>query len=70
MEETIEVKLRNHKEQPVEVVVKETLYRWVNWQLLEQSQPSEKIDARTIHFPVKLAADGEATVTYRVRYTW
>jgi len=21
-------------------------------------------------FPVKVAADGEATITYRVRYTW
>jgi hypothetical protein len=70
MEEAFEIKVRNHKAQPVEVTVRENLYRWSQWQLIEQSQPSVKKDARTIEFPVKVAADGEATVTYRVRYTW
>ena len=70
MEEAFEIKLRNHKMQPVDVVVRENLYRWSQWTLLEQSQTSVKKDARTIEFPVKVAADGEATVTYRVRYTW
>ena len=31
MEEEIEVKLRNHKPQAVDVVVKENLYRWSDW---------------------------------------
>ncbi len=70
MEEAFEIKVRNHKEQAVEVVVRENLYRWSQWSLMQQSQASEKKDARTIEFPVKVAADGEATVTYRVRYTW
>ena len=70
MEEAFEIKVRNHKTQPVEVVVRENLYRWSQWQLVEQSQASVKKDARTVEFPVKVAADGEATVTYRVRYTW
>jgi hypothetical protein len=70
MEEAFEVKVRNHKSQPVEVIVRENLYRWSQWQLIEQSQAPVRKDARTIEFPVKVAADGEATVTYRVRYTW
>ncbi len=70
MEETIEIELRNHKDEPVEVVVKETLYRWVNWEILDQSHGYTKQDARTVHFPVKVAADGKQTVRYRVRYTW
>ncbi len=70
MEEAFEIKVRNHKEQAVEVVVRENLYRWSKWQLLAQSAPYEKKDARTIEFPVKVAAGGEAIVTYRVRYTW
>ena len=70
MEEAFEIKVRNHKTQPVEVVVRENLYRWSQWTLIEQSTPSEKKDARTVEFPVRVAADGEATVTYRVRYTW
>ena len=51
MEEEIEVKLRNHKSQPVDVVVKENLYRWSNWKILTQTHNFEKEDARTINFP-------------------
>jgi hypothetical protein len=70
MEEAFEIKVRNHKEQTVEVIVRENLYRWSKWTLLSQSHPSTKKDARTIEFPVKIPAGGEAVVTYRVRYNW
>jgi hypothetical protein len=70
LEEEFEIKVRNHKDQPVEVIVKENLYRWSNWTILSKSQEYTKEDARTIHFPVKVAKDGETTVRYRVRYTW
>ena len=70
MEEAFEIKVRNHKDQAVDVVVRENLYRWNQWKLIQQSAPSEKKDARTIEFPVRIAADGEAIVSYRVRYTW
>ena len=70
MTEEIEVKLRNHKREPVTVVVKENLYRWVNWQITNRSHEFKKQDARTIHFPVKVAADGETTVRYTVQYSW
>ena len=70
MEEAFEVKVRNHKDQPVEVTIRENLYRWSTWKVLSSSAPYEKKDARTIEFPVKIARDGEAVVTYRVRYSW
>jgi hypothetical protein len=70
MEEAFEIKVRNHKNQAVNVIVRENLYRWSQWALITQSAPFEKKDARTIEFPVRIAADGEAVVTYRVRYTW
>jgi hypothetical protein len=70
MEEEIEVKLRNHKAEPVDVIVKENLYRWSKWQIKMSTQQYEKVDARTIHFPLTVAKDGEAVVRYRVRYTW
>ena len=55
MEEEIEVKVRNHKKEAVDVIVKENLYRWTNWQIKSSSQAYEKEDARTIHFPVSIA---------------
>jgi len=70
MEETIEVKLRNHKAEPVKVIIRESMYRWTQWEIVESSLPNEKQDSRTIHIPVTLKADQEATVRYKVRYTW
>ncbi len=70
MTEEIEVKIRNRKDEPVTVIVKENLYRWTNWKITQANQPWEKQDSRTIHFPVKVAADSEAVVRYTVRYTW
>jgi hypothetical protein len=70
MTEEIEVKLRNHKKEPVTVIVKENLYRWTNWQITSKSHDFEKQDARTVHFPVKIASGAEATVRYTVHYSW
>ena len=70
MEEQIEIKVRNHKEEAVKVIVKENLYRWVNWRITEKTHDYEKIDARTVHFPVTIEPDGEVTIRYKVRYSW
>jgi hypothetical protein len=68
--EQIEVKIRNRKDEPVRVIVKENLYRWVNWKIVAYTHPFEKQDARTIHIPVTVGADQEAVIRYTVRYTW
>jgi len=60
-----EVTLRNHKEEPVRVGIIEPLQG--NWQIVEQSHPSKKLDAFTLRFDVDVPKDGEVKVTYRVR---
>jgi hypothetical protein len=70
MEEEIEVDVRNHKDEDVEVQVREFLFRWTNWQILSSSQTYSKEDARTIMFPVKVPKNSNRTVKYRVRYSW
>jgi hypothetical protein len=70
MAEEIEIKLRNQKKEAVTVIVKENLYRWVNWQITAKTHEFEKQDARTIQFPVKIAAGDEVTLRYSVQYTW
>ena len=70
MTEEIEVKLRNQKTEPVTVIVKENLYRWVTWQITAKTHDFQKQDTRTIHFPIKAAPGGEVTMRYTVRYTW
>ncbi len=72
IEEDIEVKVRNQKpDEAVQVHVRENLYRWSNWTILRHSGGEfVKDDARTIDFPVRVAAKSEAVVRYTVRYTW
>ena len=70
MEEQLEIRLRNHKDQAVKVVVKENLFRWSNWKILTKTHEFIKEDSRTITFPVDVPKDGETVVRYRVRYTW
>ena len=70
IEEDIEIKLRNQKDEAVNVIAKENLYRWSTWSVTKKSQNFEKVDSRTIHFPVTLAKGGEAVIRYTVRYTW
>ncbi|HPF40488.1 MAG TPA: DUF4139 domain-containing protein [Phycisphaerae bacterium] len=68
--ESFEITLRNHKPTAQNVIIREPLYRWSNWEITRRSDDFEKIDARTIHFPVSVPANGEKTITYTVRYTW
>ncbi len=70
MEESFEIKVRNHKKEPVNVRVVEHLYRWSTWNIVDKSAEFTKKDAQTIEFPVTVAPDGEQTITYTVHYSW
>ena len=70
MDESFEIRVRNHKKESVTVRVVEHLYRWTNWKLIEQSQEARKMDAQTVEFPVTIAPGGEQVVTYTVHYSW
>jgi len=68
--ETFEIKVRNHKKEAVAVKVLEKMYRSADWDVTAKSENFDKIDVRTIVFPVKVEADKETTVTYTVHYQW
>jgi hypothetical protein len=70
LEEEIEIRLRNHKAQPVDVQVREPMYRWSNWRLLSKTHSEVKDSAQQIHFNVMVPRDGESVLRYRVRYNW
>lgn len=70
LEETFTITLRNHKEEDVEVRVVERLYRWSEWEIVNETVEHAKIDAQTIEWRLQTPADGEASVTYTVRYRW
>ncbi|MBI5301915.1 MAG: DUF4139 domain-containing protein [Chloroflexi bacterium] len=70
IEETYQIKLRNHKKEAVEVRAVEHLFRWSNWELKNLTQDYIKTDAQTIEFRVGVPSDGEKVVNYTVRYSW
>ncbi|TSA15606.1 DUF4139 domain-containing protein [bacterium] len=70
VEETIEIKLRNHKEEQVEVQVYEHPWRWSQWEIVKSNADWTKVDQTTLRFPVKLEKGAEKMVSYTIRYTW
>jgi hypothetical protein len=70
MDESFEIKLRNHKKEPIEIRVVEHLYRWNNWEIAKNSDPFNKLDSKTLEFRAKVPPDGEKVVTYTAHYSW
>ena len=70
IDESYEIKLRNHKQNAVGIHVVEHLCRWSNWAITEKSTEFKKTDAATIEFRIPLKPDEEQIVTYTVHYSW
>ncbi len=70
LDESFEIKLRNHKTEPVEIRVVEHLFRWTNWEITDKSDTFLKTNAQTIEFRVQVKPDEEKTIHYTVHYSW
>jgi len=60
-----EIKIRNHKEGPITVVVNEPIGG--DWEIVSSTFEGKKTAAFAAQFNVPVAKDGEATLSYRVR---
>lgn len=63
-----EITLRNHKDGPVNVEVREPIGG--DWDVMNSNYKWEKLDSTTIGFSVPVDKDGTATLDYRVRVKW
>jgi hypothetical protein len=70
VDESFEIKVRNHKSTAADVRIVEHLYRWNNWDIAKSSDQFAKVDAQTVAFTVQVPPDGEKVVTYQVHYSW
>ncbi|MBK8640134.1 MAG: DUF4139 domain-containing protein [Chromatiaceae bacterium] len=59
------LRLRNAKPEPVTVKVREPIPG--DWKILESSHPQEKVSANLAEWEIKIPAEGETVLTYRVR---
>jgi hypothetical protein len=60
-----EIRIRNHKEEDVTVIVNEPIGG--DWEIISSTFPAEKTAAFAARFRVPVAKDGEAVLSYRVR---
>ena len=68
--ETFEIRLRNHKEEEVTVVVPENLYRMANWKIEGNNRRFKKENSNQIRFEVSVPPEGEEVIRYTAHYTW
>lgn len=68
--ESFEIRLRNHKEETVEIEVLESLYRMANWTIEDANQRFDKENSNRIAFRISVPADGEKVIRYTAHYTW
>ncbi len=68
--QTWQIKLRNHKDVPIEMEVEEYLRGRVNWKITANSDEYTKKDYRTIVFKKEMPANSEWIINYTVRYWW
>jgi hypothetical protein len=71
MSESVRIELRNRKQdEAATVTVRERLYRWAQWSMTNESQPSTKTSAQAVEWTVAVPAGETRDVTYTVTYQW
>jgi hypothetical protein len=70
MTESYKVTLTNGGETARTATVREHPDRWREWTLLSSSIKPSKRTPQLLEFEVPVPADGDATLTYAVKYTW
>ncbi len=68
--ETFEIRLRNHKDEAIDVAVLENLYRASNWEIENASQGHSKENSNRIRFDVTVPSEGEKVIRYTAHYSW
>ena len=69
-EDTYEIKLRNHKDTDVVIMVVEHIPGGREWRVTQTTHDYLKKDAYTIEFTVDVVKDRETVITYTVRTKW
>ncbi len=71
--EEFEIELENHGDRPVEVIVREHMYRGQNWKLVFFSPPPEDVKKegpQKVALRTTVPAGGTSRVVYRILYYW
>lgn len=64
--DSYEIKIKNHKDEPVKVLVKEK--QWGDWKIIETTHDYVKKDKNTLEFLVNVDKNSSATLKYSAEY--
>jgi len=67
--ESFEIKLRNHKKEPVEIRVTEPASRWHSWEVSAKSDPFTKKEGNKLEFNIPVKPGEEHKLSYTIKYT-
>jgi hypothetical protein len=67
---TVRLRMRNHKDEPIEARFVERMVANRNWTITLTTDPWTRQDVGTIHFDFVLDPNAEKTITYTVDYQW
>jgi hypothetical protein len=68
--ERIELRVENKSAAPVDLVVREFLWRWAVWRVENESKKGVRTGPQTIEYRLRLAPKSSQTLTYTAVYTW
>lgn len=69
--ETVEIKLRNHKDKAATIRVREQAAQGArNWEIVKSTHKYEKKDAFVVEFPIDVQPNGEVVLTYTIERSW
>ncbi len=66
--ETYEIKIKNHKDEGIEVVVVESVPGWREWRIRRSNIEFNKVSAYKVEFVVGAQSNDENTLTYTIEY--
>jgi hypothetical protein len=66
----VQIELRNHKDQNIEIQVTEPIYWYRAYELLTANYPVKSKDARKIEFTIPVKANSNSTLIYEIQYNW
>lgn len=64
--EEVEVTIRNRKKEPIEVLVRETL--WPSWRIMKSTHEHIVLSASSVEFKLQVAADAVEVLAFSYRY--
>ncbi|MEO6800233.1 MAG: DUF4139 domain-containing protein [Rhodanobacter sp.] len=70
LDEAFSIELSNAGDSPRTVTLREHPNRWREWKLVSSSSKPGTRTSDTLEFRVEVPANGKATLTYAVRYSW